>query len=240
MNAWSYGCTFIRSNEEIVEDLPRKERKDKMSDMNEIERGFAYGDENGDGPWNDDIDPEYEVGICQNCDGPLTLQQARRGTLYCSEKCRQTAEIVRYGRATLRDGRYERDLSVRQAITTRLALILGGGYPKKARALTHEQRETIFARDGGRCRLCGAPATEIDHIASSSPNAENLQALCSSCHYTKTAANFRQATPEEAAEGKAIRARITAERPSRLCDDEKRWDELRKEIAKAQRLWASQ
>lgn len=210
-----------------------------MSDMSDMERWFAYGDENGDGPWNDDVDPDYEVGICQNCDGQLTLQQAWRGTLYCSEKCQQTAEIVRYGRATLRDGRYERDPLVRRAIATRIALILGGGYPKKARALTREQREAIFVRDGRRCRLCEAPATEIDHIASSSPDPENLQALCASCNYTKAAANFRPAAPEKAAEGKAIWARITAERPVRLCDDEKQWDELRREIAKAQRTWAS-
>ena len=210
-----------------------------MNDMNNIERWYAYGDENGNGPWNDDVDPDYEVGICQNCDGQLTLQQARCGRLYCSEKCQQTAEIVRYGRATLRDGCYERDPLVRQAIDTRIALILGGGYPKKARALTREQREAIFVRDGWRCRLCGAPATEIDHIAGSSPDPENLQALCSSFHSTKTAANFRPAPPEKAAEGDAIWARIRAGQPERLCDNDEEWDERRKEIVSEQRKWAS-
>ena len=224
------GCVFTQL---------RSEGKNEMSDMNNVERWYAHGDENGNGPWNDDGDPDYEIGICQNCDAELTLQQARRGRLYCSEKCQQTAEIVRYGRATLRDGRYERDLLVRQAIATRLALILGGGYPKQARALTREQREAIFVRDGRRCRLCGAPATEIDHIAGSSPDPENLQALCSSCHSSKTTANFRSATPEKAAEGRTIWARITAKHPLRFCDDERRWDELRKEITRAQRTWAS-
>lgn len=157
-----------------------------MSDMSETERWYAYGNENGDGPWNEDSDDdEYEVGVCQNCDAQLTLQQARHGTLFCREKCQQTAEIVRYGRATLRDGRYQRDPLVRRAIATRIALILGGGYPKKARALSRERREAIFARDGWRCRLCGAPATEIDHIAGSSPDPENLQAICASCNYTR-------------------------------------------------------
>ena len=210
-----------------------------MSDMNDMERWHAYGNENGDGPWNDDIDPGYEVGICQNCDAQLTLQQARRGKLFCSEKCQQTAKTVRYGRATLRDGRYKRDPLVRQAIDIRIAIILGGGYPEKARALSPEQREAIFTRDGRRCRLCGSPATDIDHIAGSSSDPENLQALCKPCNMAKARANFRSATPEEAAEGNAIRARITAERPVRLCDDEKKWDELWREIASEQRKFAS-
>ena|SRR2546425_964140 len=210
-----------------------------MSDMNDMERWHAYGNENSEGPWNDDIEPAYEVGICQNCDAPLTLQQARRGMLFCGEKCQQTAKTVRYGRATLLDGRYKRDPFVRQAIDMRIAHILGGGYPEKARHLSPEQREAIFTRDDRRCRLCGAPATDIDHIAGSSSDPDNLQALCKSCNMAKAAANFRPATPERAAEGKAIRARITAERPVRLCDDKKKWDELRREIASEQRKLAS-
>jgi 5-methylcytosine-specific restriction endonuclease McrA len=209
-----------------------------MSDMNDIKRWFVYGDENGDGPWNDDVDPDYEVGICQNCDVSLSLQQMLHRSLYCSKKCQQTAETVRYARRTLRDGRYERDPLVRQVIDERIAHIMGGGYPKKARFLTREQREAIFERDSRRCRLCGAPATEIDHIAGSSPDPDNLQALCSPCHHAKTGSTLRPATPEEAVEGKAIWTRITARRPIRLCDDEKNWDEIRKILAREQRTWA--
>lgn len=209
-----------------------------MSDMNNIERRFAYRDENGDGRWSDNVDPDYEVGICQNCDVSLSLQQMLHRSLYCGEKCQRTAETVRYARRTLRDGRYERDPLVRQVIDERIAHIMGGGYPKKARSLTREQREAIFERDGWRCRLCGAPATEIDHIAGSSSDPENLQALCSPCHHDKTVATFRPATPEEAVEGKAIWTRITVRRPIRLCDDEKNWDEIRKILAREQRTWA--
>jgi hypothetical protein len=209
-----------------------------MSDMNAMEHWYTYGNENGDGPWNDDIDPDYEVGVCQNCDKELPQERALRGTLFCSEKCQQTAEIVRYGRAILRDGRYKRDPLVRQAIDTRIAIILGGGYPKKARTISHEQREAIFTRDGRRCRLCGAPATDIDHIAGSSSDPENLQALCKPCNMAKARANFRSATPEEATEGKAIWARIIAKRPVRLCDDEEKWAELWRAIAQAQRTFA--
>jgi predicted DNA-binding transcriptional regulator AlpA len=43
-----------------------------------------------------------------------------------------------------------------------------------------------------RCRICGEPATEVDHIVRArggeSANRENLQALCTACHRTKTEA----------------------------------------------------
>jgi 5-methylcytosine-specific restriction endonuclease McrA len=210
-----------------------------MEGMSEEERWYAYGNENGDGPWNDDKDEDEddEVSIipCQNCDAPLTPEQARHGTLFCSEKCQQTAKAIRYGRATLRDGRYQRDLDVRQAIDMRIAHILGGGYPERACSLSDEQREAIFIRDNRRCCLCGAPATSIDHIAGSSPDPSNLQALCKPCNMAKARAHFRKATLEEAAEGNAIWARIRATQPVRLCDDEKQWNELQKEIAAEQR-----
>ena len=49
-----------------------------MGDLNDTERWYAYGDENGNGPWNDDIDEDDEIStiLCQNCDAPLTLKQA--------------------------------------------------------------------------------------------------------------------------------------------------------------------
>lgn len=212
-----------------------------MGDLTDDEKLFFYGDENGHGGWWDSPDggPEDETGICQNCDTPLTLQQAKRGRLFCSEKCQQTAEVIRYARRTLRDDRFQRDPLVRRAITIKIAQIPGGGYPKKARALSDAQREAIFLRDAHHCRLCGAPATEIDHISGSSPDPENLQAICKSCNMAKAEANFRPATPEEAAEIKAIWTRIMAEQPKQLCDNEEEWDEMRKEIASEQRKWAS-
>jgi hypothetical protein len=121
-----------------------------MSDITDDEKLFFYDDENGRGAWWDspDVDSEYEIGFCQNCDAPLTLQQAKRGRLFCSEKCQQTAVTVRYARRTLRDGRPQRDPLVRRAIVIRIAQIPGGGYPKKARVLSNTQREAIFLRDG--------------------------------------------------------------------------------------------
>jgi len=174
-----------------------------------------------------------EVGICQNCDTPLTREQARHGALFCGEKCQQTAKAVRYARAALRDGRYQRDPLVREAVKQKIAHVLSGGYPEKARKLSPAQREAIFVRDGRRCRLCGAPATTIDHIAGSSSDPANLQALCEPCNRGRV--QFRPATPEEQAEGDAIWVRIRAPQPLRLCDDEKQWNDVQKEMAAEQR-----
>lgn len=199
-----------------------------MEEMSEEERWYAYGDENGHGPWNDGGEDD-EVGICQNCDAPLTLEQARHGALFCGEKCQQTAKAVRYARATLWHGRYQRDPRVREAVKQKIAHVLSGGYPEKARKLSLAQREAIFVRDDRRCRLCGAPATTIDHLAGSSSDPANLQALCEPCNRVRV--HFRPAPPEERAEADAIWVRMRAAQPRRLCDDEKQWNEFQKEIA---------
>jgi hypothetical protein len=49
--------------------------------------------------------------------------------LYCSEPCSQMAETIRYWRRVTRDGRIERP-DVREALSTRVAHLLAGGYHK--------------------------------------------------------------------------------------------------------------
>jgi len=47
-------------------------------------------------------------------------------------------------------------------------------------------RAQILARDRHRCTLCGAPATEVDHIVrvidGGTDHPSNLRALCRDCH----------------------------------------------------------
>src|SRR5260221_1330313 len=135
----------------------------------------------------------------------------------------------------MKDGRFERDPQAREAIEIRIIMILGGGYPARDRSLSQKQREAIFTRDGRVCRLCGAPATEIDHINGSSSDPDNLQAVCGSCNIAKAKSNTRPATTEEEAEGNTIMARIRAKHPARLCDDETKWDKIWREISANQK-----
>lgn len=55
-------------------------------------------------------------------------------------------------------------------------------------------RAAALRRDRHRCRTCGAPATEVDHIARGDDHRlTNLQSLCSPCHQAKTTAEATEA-----------------------------------------------
>jgi len=50
-------------------------------------------------------------------------------------------------------------------------------------------RRAVFARDGGRCVYCGAPATSIDHVVPRSRGGEhvweNVVSCCRRCNHAK-------------------------------------------------------
>jgi len=49
------------------------------------------------------------------------------------------------------------------------------------------RRRRVLRRDGYRCRRCGKPATDVDHVVPGDDHSDgNLQALCSDCHDAKT------------------------------------------------------
>ncbi len=60
------------------------------------------------------------------------------------------------------------------------------GYGKDWRKL----RAAILARDGFACKLCGNPATQVDHIRpkahGGADDESNLRAICENCHRVKT------------------------------------------------------
>ncbi len=59
--------------------------------------------------------------------------------------------------------------------------------PFRARAALN--RRAVFARDGGRCQYCGAPAENIDHVVPRSRGGqhvwENVVAACRPCNTRK-------------------------------------------------------
>lgn len=53
--------------------------------------------------------------------------------------------------------------------------------------VSHPTGRRVLRRDGGTCQLCGAPATEVDHInAGDNHHPNNLQAICTTCHRRKS------------------------------------------------------
>jgi 5-methylcytosine-specific restriction endonuclease McrA len=143
---------------------------------------------------------------CANCDSPVA--DAR---LFCPDLCRQEAKSVRYIRACIAYGRvWEPDVA--EAIQIRRAHINSGGYDERSRQLSKSVRQAVIDRDGGLCRKCGAPGTEVDHIIGDSGELTNLQLLCPPCHRQKTMLNVhpmsREEHPEEWAIAKALDGRI--------------------------------
>jgi 5-methylcytosine-specific restriction endonuclease McrA len=159
---------------------------------------------------------------CANCDAVL---ESENQALFCGEFCTQMASFVRYARRVVRDPVRSADPEIKEAIQTRMAILIGGGYPERARRLSDKQRAAIIERDGGKCVHCGKPANEIDHIAGSSSDASNLQLLCDSCHNAKTRRAFVPATPAQSAWAKELwDTRIFVDPPVRLCDDDLNWN----------------
>ena len=57
------------------------------------------------------------------------------------------------------------------------------------RATVPLTRKAVFARDGGRCVYCGAPATSLDHVVPRSRGGphtwDNVVSACSRCNHVK-------------------------------------------------------
>lgn len=167
--------------------------------------------------------------VCLNCGERLLSPTSPK--LYCSVGCSQEAELVRYARRCIKDGRIERP-DVLEAIRIRLAHIMAGGYHKQERHIPPDVRQVVIARDKGRCCICGQPGTEIDHIDGSSSKLENLQLLCNRCHNKKTHANIVEVHAGDKGY-ETIKAkydlfweRVETRHPMRICDDEEDWKGL--------------
>lgn len=161
------------------------------------------------------------VAACVECGSPITM--THRARLYCSDACRQTLKAVHYGRGAVADGRID-DPLVWDAIGMRIAQILSGGYNEKARRNSPGLRREIFERDGGRCVLCGADATEIDHIRGDDTSLENMRAVCGPCNMGLAREHFVPATGEQLAQAQRIRDRVFAPTPLFERDDSGAWD----------------
>lgn len=161
---------------------------------------------------------------CPNCD----KANPNSASIFCSELCNEEAQFVRYFRARRADGRAEQ-ADIKNALEIKLAVILGGGYPAKARQIPISIRKLVIAQDNGRCRSCGGPGSDVDHIEGSSSSLDNLQYLCRDCHNEKTRSRFRKISPathpEEWAKREMLLKRAHCPQPLRICDQSD-WDKL--------------
>ncbi|MBN2531883.1 MAG: HNH endonuclease [Spirochaetales bacterium] len=120
--------------------------------------------------------------------------------------------------------------------------MLAGGYNARSRRIPDSIRKEVIRRDNGRCRVCGKPGNQIDHIRGNSSDINNLQLLCLNCHNKKTMANLKPISPdshpEKYAHAEALLSRVHTSKPLRLCDGtdwSKNWRKIlkaRKEMGK--------
>lgn len=110
---------------------------------------------------------------------------------------------------------------VLEAIRTKMAHTLSGGYDKEARQLSPQRRAEVWERDRGTCVLCDEPGEEIDHIDGPADDLTNLRLLCKTCHHKVTASHFRPIADDDV-ETKAlvhqIWLRVQSVEPLLACD----------------------
>ena len=187
----------------------------------------------------------YISGTCANCDSPkVTLKTP----LFCSARCRQAAELVRYVRACRLDGR-DQFPDIKEAIQLRMAMVLGGGYPERERRVAPETRQKVFERANGRCENCGRlldfegvtgdpdALPTIQHIHGDSSNVSNLSAFCRRCNVADAQTRFVPVEPgsPQAKLAAELMGRWSSIVPLRLCDDEQHWSSTWRQAAKSAR-----
>jgi len=102
-----------------------------------------------------------DPSTCPNCG--VRVSSSR--TPYCSSHCRDMAAFIRQFRTSVSDGSIfeaERQIGMGQALWA----LQGGGFPRRQSLVPAKVLAKVIERDGGKCAVCGAPATEIDHTGS--------------------------------------------------------------------------
>lgn len=160
-----------------------------------------------------------DPNTCPNCGQPVDSQRSP----YCGTQCREESAFVRQLRGAVEKNGIdaERQASMGQVLWH----LLGGGYPGRVALVPDKVRQKLFARNGGKCELCGSPATTIDHIKTACNRPINLRPVCDSCTravpYLDPA--FLKAKPVQILLDR-LAQRVAAHTPVRCCDDPESWD----------------
>jgi len=171
--------------------------------------------------------PDPDIGpravdpcTCPNCGLPETSKRSP----YCGENCRETAGFVRQFRSGLEQG-WIFDAQKQVALGQVLWHVLGGGRPLRQQISPAKARQTALKREGGRCQVCGAPATTVDHIGSGCNRPINLRAVCDACCLDRPFGDPRVVEQETfSALTLAFAERIGSPIALRCCDDGGTWD----------------
>ncbi|MEI5675721.1 MULTISPECIES: HNH endonuclease [unclassified Nocardioides] len=148
---------------------------------------------------NPKVDRTFE---CANCEVHVSHHRLKA---FCSIRCKEIADTVRYRRSVAERFGDSPPEDVLEAVRTKMAFALSAtGYDQQGRRLSDDRRAEVWERDGGLCVHCGEPGEEIDHIDGSSPDFENLRLLCHRCHQKVTESHFRPVADDDIATKRLI------------------------------------
>jgi 5-methylcytosine-specific restriction endonuclease McrA len=194
---------------------------------------------------------ETESLECCSCGGPVA--ENLDWLLYCSKFCQLVAELIRYHRRVLSDGRYKQYPFVREYIELKLQKLSQGVIILK-NTISTDVRELVFSKTDGLCanENCLSAATELDHIAGriAGDGLENLQGLCHACHLEKSRMSPQSMSTEMIREQRKIRdkgllvdflkvyaTRTFSQTPQLLCDDPNEWAKIYRKLNKTRKIW---
>jgi 5-methylcytosine-specific restriction endonuclease McrA len=107
----------------------------------------------------------------------------------CVVSSRRAVVLVLRGRAVAVEASEEEVHSEHLALHVPLVVRLTRFVRVPYRAQVPLTRRAVFARDGGRCVYCAAPATSIDHVVPRSRGGqhvwENVVSCCRRCNHAK-------------------------------------------------------
>lgn len=166
------------------------------------------------------LTPDADPTGCPNCGAVV---QSMRSP-YCGEACREMAGFVRQFRTGLAEG-WIFDSEKQVALGQVLWHVLGGGRPLRREIAPAHARKAALKRENGRCQVCGAEATTVDHIGSGCNRPINLRAVCDACCADRSFGDRTvMVLPQFQIAIAEIAVRIASPEPLRRCDDAATWN----------------
>jgi hypothetical protein len=175
--------------------------------------------------------PEWR---CANCDAQVPSRLA----LFCSERCRQIGELIRYGRRKLAEGSFDRP-DIALAYKSRRSVLIKGFYDKRGRRVSDEERRELLARSKGRCEKCrkkfkpdGDSRFTVQHSRAEG-GGFTLEAWCFGCNMIHARSVPIELADEDVAFLLNFDFRVRSPEAVRPCDDENVWPIAYREIVAA-------
>lgn len=164
--------------------------------------------------------PPVNSLCCPNCDKPFESTRSP----YCSNECREIAGFIRQTRKAILD-RTLFEATKQEVLGQILWELLGGGRPLRIHLVPDRILKQVLTRDERKCKRCGSPATQIDHIKTGCNRPINLEVVCDRCTKVRIFSDRSWlGAPRVQERLTEIRTRLATYEAVRVCDDPVMWD----------------